>query len=187
MLVSTMAAPALAVTITPPITVTQTTSGSAGNWTYDFTFTNNVAQGQRLYFFGLQDATGTVTASAVGYSKSSGYYVNGTLYNLSWGTSAYGGISAGDSLGGFSIRDTAVAAKSSFNFYGYTYNNGAIYTAGGNIGGWASFNPAFEFSSSNATAAVPEPATWAMMMLGFGGLGYTLRRRPTAGARIRFA
>jgi hypothetical protein len=36
-------------------------------------------------------------------------------------------------------------------------------------------------------APVPEPATWAMMMLGFGGLGYTLRRRPTVGARIRFA
>ncbi len=28
-----------------------------------------------------------------------------------------------------------------------------------------------------ATAAVPEPATWAMMMLGFGVIGYALRRR----------
>ena len=26
--------------------------------------------------------------------------------------------------------------------------------------------------------AVPEPATWAMMILGFGAIGYTLRRRP---------
>lgn len=29
----------------------------------------------------------------------------------------------------------------------------------------------------NVTAAVPEPSTWAMMLLGFGGLGALLRRR----------
>lgn len=34
--------------------------------------------------------------------------------------------------------------------------------------------------------AVPEPATWGMLLLGFGGVGYALRRRPRA-ARIRFA
>ena len=28
-----------------------------------------------------------------------------------------------------------------------------------------------------ATAAVPEPATWGMMLIGFGGLGYAMRRR----------
>ena len=26
--------------------------------------------------------------------------------------------------------------------------------------------------------AVPEPATWAMMLLGFGAIGLTMRRRP---------
>lgn len=29
----------------------------------------------------------------------------------------------------------------------------------------------------NALAGVPEPGTWAMLVLGFGGVGYTLRRR----------
>lgn len=32
------------------------------------------------------------------------------------------------------------------------------------------------------TAAVPEPATWAMMLMGFGGLGAVLRRRRTVSA-----
>ena len=28
-----------------------------------------------------------------------------------------------------------------------------------------------------AESAVPEPATWAMMLLGFGGIGFSMRRR----------
>jgi len=39
--------------------------------------------------------------------------------------------------------------------------------AGGNLSGTLSF---FQ-------AAVPEPGTWAMMLLGFGGIGMVLRRR----------
>lgn len=34
------------------------------------------------------------------------------------------------------------------------------------------------------TASVPEPATWALMILGFGAVGYSLRRR---GARLQIA
>jgi hypothetical protein len=34
---------------------------------------------------------------------------------------------------------------------------------------------------------VPEPATWAMMLFGFGGLGYAMRRRSAPGMRVRFA
>jgi hypothetical protein len=33
-----------------------------------------------------------------------------------------------------------------------------------------------------AVAAVPEPASWAMMLVGFGGLGAILRRRRQAAA-----
>lgn len=40
---------------------------------------------------------------------------------------------------------------------------------------------------SDTIAAVPEPASWAMMMIGFGAVGFAIRRRPTAVARIRFA
>lgn len=37
-----------------------------------------------------------------------------------------------------------------------------------------------------AAAAVPEPATWAMMMLGFGMFGFAMRCR-SAGVRVRYA
>jgi opacity protein-like surface antigen len=38
----------------------------------------------------------------------------------------------------------------------------------------------------NTSAAVPEPATWGMMMLGFGLVGSTMRRRP-AHLRLRYS
>jgi hypothetical protein len=37
------------------------------------------------------------------------------------------------------------------------------------------------------TSGVPEPATWAMMVLGFGAMGGALRRRQKVVTRIRFA
>jgi hypothetical protein len=38
-----------------------------------------------------------------------------------------------------------------------------------------------------ANGAVPEPATWAMMLIGFGAIGGALRRRQKVAGRIRFA
>lgn len=38
----------------------------------------------------------------------------------------------------------------------------------------------FKLKSINVVAAVPEPATWAMMLIGFGGIGASLRRRRAA-------
>ena len=37
-----------------------------------------------------------------------------------------------------------------------------------------------------SSGAVPEPATWAMMTLGFGAMGFAMRRKKV-GTRIRFA
>jgi hypothetical protein len=45
-----------------------------------------------------------------------------------------------------------------------------------------------QFRVEGVSAAVPEPATWAMMLLGFGAVGFAMRRRRGQGeARIRFA
>jgi hypothetical protein len=45
-------------------------------------------------------------------------------------------------------------------------------------------NPPFVLLDSVSLTAVPEPSTWAMMLLGFGGLGVVarLRRRRAAAA-----
>lgn len=44
----------------------------------------------------------------------------------------------------------------------------------------------FEIDNVAITAAVPEPATWAMMLLGFGAIGYAMRRGK-AGAQPTYA
>jgi hypothetical protein len=48
----------------------------------------------------------------------------------------------------------------------------------GHYGGDLTFTP---------NTAVPEPATWAMMLLGFGGIGWQLRRKRTSTALAQFA
>ncbi|TCP33592.1 PEPxxWA-CTERM sorting domain-containing protein [Sphingomonas sp. BK235] len=42
-------------------------------------------------------------------------------------------------------------------------------------------------TAAGAPGAVPEPATWAMMLIGFAGIGQALRRRRTAVAAPRHA
>ena len=37
------------------------------------------------------------------------------------------------------------------------------------------------------TPPVPEPSTWALMLFGFGALGFAMRRRRGANLRVRFA
>ena len=44
----------------------------------------------------------------------------------------------------------------------------------GTTGGNAAFSGNLSFASM---AAVPEPGTWAMMLLGFGAIGFSMRRR----------
>ncbi|WP_010215982.1 PEPxxWA-CTERM sorting domain-containing protein [Sphingomonas sp. PAMC 26621] len=56
------------------------------------------------------------------------------------------------------------------------YNLGGTFTTqDGSVAQRANFQP---------TGAVPEPATWAMMLLGFGGIGFALRRLRTRAPRV---
>jgi hypothetical protein len=50
-------------------------------------------------------------------------------------------------------------------------NNTLLVT--GTTGGNAAFSGTLSF------AAVPEPTTWAMMLIGFGAVGYSMRKRPS--------
>lgn len=68
----------------------------------------------------------------------------------------------------FALNDFAVGAGT------FTLTiSGTPGTQNGSLGG----NVAFR----SVAAAVPEPGTWALMLFGFGAMGYSLRRRRRAG------
>lgn len=43
------------------------------------------------------------------------------------------------------------------------------------------------FTGDVSATAVPEPMTWALMLLGFAGIGLSMRRRKPASTRVRYA
>lgn len=64
---------------------------------------------------------------------------------------------------------TVTAVSGSFDLVGAQANFQHVFTAGVN-----------EFAVPGTIGAVPEPATWAMMLLGFAGLGIAQARRRRA-------
>lgn len=57
---------------------------------------------------------------------------------------------------------------------------GAIGSTPGSGGGQVSFPKSEPHQPVTPVSAVPEPGTWATMLLGFGLIGWRLRRRPQA-------
>ena len=74
---------------------------------------------------------------------------------------------------------TTGTALVTLNFDGSTINNVKALR-------FSSTQAAFEFDNV-AVAAVPEPGVWAMMLLGFAAIGFSLRRRENTTQRVRFA
>lgn len=83
------------------------------------------------------------------------------------------GASNGDNFLG--LRVTSAGQS----FYGFLYSTNAQV----NSYGFESVENTGITATTTIPAAVPEPGTWAMMILGFGAIGYAMRRKTV----IRFA
>jgi hypothetical protein len=158
---------------TVPVVVTDTVSGSAGDWTYDFSVTNNLGGTNDIYFFGVLLSTRDIVGSPGTFDPNtwtswdnSPYGGSSTVYNNNWIDLSFDSLEPGQTLSGFLVTQTTAAPQSPVSWFAFA--NGGTWTGGGNFNN--DFNPGFEGTTSSS--AVPEPSTWAMMALGFAGLGF---------------
>jgi hypothetical protein len=158
-------------------TVSYTVSGSAGNWTLDFSVKSNFLNGEgNFYFFGVLLDTGrNIAGSPAGWDpntwtswNNSGFGGSNNNYNNNWIDLSFGAtnIAPGATLGGFKAVSTAASAPTAVNWFAFAANG----TYGGNDNFNSSTNPGFE----GVANAVPEPATMAVLGLGVAAM---IRRR----------
>lgn len=147
---------------------------------YDFNFS-----GTGLFFGEPLAGTGTLTTSDVSQVSSLNGYTYQTITGI---TGTFNGsqitglanVTGSNNLfyltGPFFVDGNGLgfstAAGSSVNLF---VTNGTQYrvNAGGLSTGFVTAR------ASPAMAAVPEPATWALMLVGFGAIGLSMRRRKT--------
>ncbi len=185
---------------TEPILATYTVTGAPGAYTYNFSVTNNNTGSAGIYFIGVAGLTQNITGTPAGGGwiqanippsfSNAPYGGSSTIYSNLWCTGNFtgcnnsSGINSGQTVSGFSVLDTGTSILSALSFFAYAFNgidtnnDGHFYT---------DTNPGFELQASLVTGAVPEPATWALMLVGFGAMGVSLRRRRRSHALMQLS
>jgi hypothetical protein len=105
---------------------------------------------------------------------------------------------SGTTYGGQSVTDFALADIAAADFSGFRYfaitglDFTKAFTLTGNFERTGSFSSSQELNRFDVTigngpitqAAVPEPASWAMLIIGFGLMGSAMRRRRVAAGAV---
>jgi len=71
----------------------------------------------------------------------------------------------------------------SYNSYVFSNNTAAINDP---VGGLIACNGCVSIKPAQASA-VPEPAAWALMLVGFGAVGSAMRRRQSHAVKVSYA
>ena len=117
-----------------------------------------------------------------------GNYTFNTTFNRGDSGDGVGIFTYNNQQGGLNAVGTLDAANPTFSYNGTQFlNAGQIVGLGVDRGG--TNNTYFNDSTflSGSIAGVPEPATWALMILGFGATGAAMRRRSAVRTSIRYA
>lgn len=135
----------------------------------------------------LSPAAFNLTSNGNSYEQSAGQVVN---YTAGASASQSFTLTNATSLAAF----TASSTSSVFDVYGKTLTGLIMQSMVGNASanqttqGTASISVLYNYNAAPApVAAVPEPATWAMMILGMGAVGYAMRRQPKAAMPASYA
>jgi type VI secretion system secreted protein VgrG len=116
--------------------------------------------------------------NVLGGNSGSGIFWNvGSSATLGTGTIFAGNILADQSItlntGASILCGRAIALEGAVTMDGNSISNNC--SGGGDLGSGRG-----DFGSGGFAGAVPEPASWAMLIVGFGAVGTTLRRRRVA-------
>jgi hypothetical protein len=181
-------AAALAVGALLPIVIATVPASAAVQETFDLTLTGVAAGGFAAGFSGNGSVTATESTNGAWTIDS----INGSLFGTFNGVFLSGNITG---LGSFLGADNLIfpSGTTVVDDHGISFllDDGQAVDIS-NAGAPAGF---YDVESSNTngtadftlTAAVPEPSTWAMMILGFCGVGFMACRRKQNGSAFRIA
>lgn len=159
---------------------------SAADFTFDFSGTG--------FFGGALNGTGTLTTNGTSFVNPINGYTAQTITGI---TGTFNGSAITGLSGVFGANNLYYLTEPFFvdgNGLGFTttagisanlfITNDTSYRV--NTQGAGLLTGLVTASSAAATAAVPEPATWGMMILGFGLMGYAMRRRAMVRTSVSF-
>ena len=184
------------------VTGTPNTLGN-GPFTLGFSFSTSktlTVKGLGLYDFngdglaashdiGLWDSTGTLLASTTLASGTGASLLDGFRFGsisslvIGPGTYSLGAVFADGSDPNFFGGDGVLTSLAGVTFLASGYASGGTLAFPGSEG---TGSPAY-IGPNALIGSVPEPATWALMILGFGGVGVAMRRRAAVRTTVRFA
>lgn len=177
------------------VTTTSTINGSTS--TYSVTGpTDNLCTGSGLTCYATP--TGTVTSTDPNVAGASPLIARLDASNNSWSSTDFSGLFPSVTSSDFTLTYDATLNTLTFNYlmgtgdptihylgisqassYYLFYAVGGITSATINLtdlfpknSGWSHVD-----LYDTGVPGVPEPATWAMMLIGFAGIGYSIRRR----------
>ena len=148
-------------------------ASTGGTGIYTFALGSDVSFDFSVFGAALTGANVTVTNLMTGDDAS---YLAALL-----GTTQLSGALQGSQRLSFGFLNGTFGADNDINFDANQNNTFRIDLTGGGqtISAYA------QLGTGAVAAAVPEPATWAMMLIGFGAMGVSLRRRRRADAMIQ--
>jgi PEP-CTERM motif len=107
---------------------------------------------------------------------------DGSYYQLTFGTTTLTGLNPAQNAVNFIVG--GLPAFNATNSYSFLLNTGTATPSqlhfGVGDGNFGDNSGAYRITISPLAGAVPEPASWALMILGFGAVGAVLRRRHLA-------
>ena len=160
------------------ITIRAGTSGASGNDASgqpSATFANNISNAQTVYSGAL-----SLTTAATGTGPQP------FDYTINFSNSFFYDPTAGSLILDFLIPTSATVSGSGFGFLTFDTVNSLddgifsvvdINDGAATSGTLSTAGAITSFQTASATGAVPEPATWAMMLVGFAAVGASIRRK----------